>query len=540
MNTLNGRQAGKLLAYPSLIFCVFLAGLFSFGQSQQFDLLIQRAQVVDGSGQASYQADVAILDGRIEVISRSSIPIQRAERVIDADGLTLAPGFIDIHAHVGPIQEIPFPENFLRQGITTAVGGPDGGSPWPLKKHLEALEDQGIGLNLAYLIGHNTIRKEVLGMEDRAPTSEELDRMASMVEQAMQEGAWGLSTGLKYLPGAYAETAEIIRLAHAASRYGGIYTSHLREEGLGLLDAVREAIQIGRQSDIPVVLTHHKVIGKPMWGASQKTLAMLDEARREGLDVMLDQYPYTATYTTIAILVPPWAMAGGEEAFLERLKEEEIREKIVEGIVFNILNDRGGGDLRRIQLARVEWMREYEGKTLFDLAQDRGLKPTPETGAELVIELIERGGASAIYHVLDEQDVERIMKHPLTMIASDGTITRYGEGHPHPRWYGTFPRVLGRYAREKQVLTLEEAVQKMTSLPALRLGLTDRGRISEGYWADLVLFDPDTVRDTATFENPHQFPVGIHSVWVNGRALVDDGQFHPVPAGQVLRHRGLE
>lgn len=360
--------------------------------------------------------------------------------------------------------------------------------------------------------------------------------MVSMVEQAMQEGAWGLSTGLKYLPGAYAETEEIIHLARAAAKYGGIYTSHLREEGLGLLDAVREAIDIGRRADIPVVLTHHKVIGKPMWGASVKTLAMVDKARKEGLDVMLDQYPYTATYTTIGILVPAWAMAGGQDEFLERLQDKEIRKKIVEGIAFNILNDRGGGDLRRIQLARVEWMREYEGKTLLDLARMKRLEPTPETGAELVIELIQKGGASAIYHVLDEKDVERIMKHPLTMIASDGTIARYGQGHPHPRWYGTFPRVLGRYVRERQVLSLEEAVQKMTSLPALRLGLKNRGRIAEGYWADLVLFDPDTIRDTATFEKPHQFPEGIHSVWVNGKAVVDNGQFHPIPAGQILYH----
>jgi dihydroorotase/N-acyl-D-amino-acid deacylase len=272
-----------------------------------------------------------------------------------------------------------------------------------------------------------------------------------------------------------------------------------------------------------------------MWGASRRTLAMVDSARAAGTDVMLDQYPYTATYTGIGVLVPPWAMADGDSAFTRRLATPSLRDSIVRGIVFNILNDRGGGDLSRVQLARVAWDTTLEGGTLADWARRDGREPTPEVGAELVLAALHRGGASAIYHVLDEQDVERIMRHPQTMIASDGRLVRPGDGHPHPRWYGTFPRVLAVYVRDRHVLTLESAVHKMTGLPAGRLGLADRGRLAEGSHADIVIFDADRVRDRATFEEPHQYPDGIDYVIVNGALVVDDGRFTDVRAGRVLR-----
>jgi dihydroorotase/N-acyl-D-amino-acid deacylase len=419
--------------------------------------------------------------------------------------------------------------------VTTALGGPDGSSPWPLAPYLDSAQALGLGMNVAFLTGHNTIRRDVMGMADRAPTADELQRMREMVAQAMGDGAWGLSTGLKYLPGAYAKTDEVVALAQAAADSGGIYTSHLREEGLGLIDGVGEAIEIGRRAHIPVVLTHHKVVGKPMWGASVRTLAMIDSARAAGIDVMADQYPYTATYTGIGVLVPAWAMADGDSAFARRLRDPALRDSIVKGIVFNILNDRGGGDISRVQLAKVSWKRELEGKTLADWARERGMEPTPETGAELVIDALRQGGASAIYHVLDDADVERIMRYPHTMIASDGRLVRPGEGHPHPRWYGTFPRVLGRYVRERHVLTLEEAVHKMTGMPAKRLGLSDRGQVADGMYADVVVFDPATVEDRATFEDPHQYPVGIDYVLVNGVAVVDGGKFTDARAGRVLR-----
>jgi dihydroorotase/N-acyl-D-amino-acid deacylase len=440
-----------------------------------------------------------------------------------------------MHAHLDPLLRLPGAESMARQGVTTALGGPDGGSPFPLARYLDSAQALGLGINVAMLVGHNTIRQRVMGLANRAPTPEERERMEGMVALAMRDGAFGLSTGLKYLPGAFARTDEVVALARVAARSGGIYTSHLREEGLGLLAAVAEAIEIGRSAGIPVVLTHHKAVGQPMWGASVRTLAMVDSARAAGVDVMMDQYPYTATYTGISVLVPASALAGGDSAFFRRLRNSDERGAIVDSIVFNLLNDRGGGDLRRVQFARVGWQSDLEGRTLFDWAAMKG-DTTVRAGAELVIEAIRRGGASAIYHVLDEGDVERIMRHPQTMIGSDGRLVQPGDGHPHPRWYGTFPRVLGVYVRDKGVLTLEQAVHKMTDLSARRLGLADRGRIAEGLAADVVVFDPATVRDRATFEQPHQFPEGIDYVFVSGVAVVDGGKFTDARPGKALRH----
>jgi dihydroorotase/N-acyl-D-amino-acid deacylase len=361
--------------------------------------------------------------------------------------------------------------------------------------------------------------------------------MTALVRGAMHDGAFGLSTGLKYLPGTFAKTDEVIALARAAADSGGIYTSHLREEGLGLLDGVGEAIRIGRDAHIPIVLTHHKAVGKPMWGASVKTLAMVDSARAAGVDVVIDQYPYTASHTGLNVLIPSWAGAGGDSAFVRRLGVPALRDSMLRGVVDNIMNDRGGGDIARVQFARVAWDHSLEGKTLADWAKREGLAPTPENGAKLVLEAEKRGGANAIFHVIDERDVERIMRHPQTMIASDGRLSRPGDGHPHPRAYGTFPRVLGVYAREKKLFPLEEAVHKMTGMPAARLGLTDRGRLTEGAAADLVVFDPNTVRDQSTYEAPHQYAAGIPYVIVNGVVAVDAGRPTAARAGKVLRHR---
>jgi N-acyl-D-amino-acid deacylase len=504
-----------------------------------YDILISGGTVLDGTGAPGYLADVALAGNRIALVSRQPIRPARAGRVIDAAGLTVAPGFIDLHAHLDPLLRLPDAESHVRQGVTTALGGPDGGGPWPLAPYLDSAETLGVGMNVAFLVGHNTIRREVMQLDNRGPTPAELGRMREMVAQAMREGAFGLSTGLRYVPGTFSKTDEVVALAMAAAASGGIYTSHLREEGVGLLEGVAEAIEIGRSARITVVLTHHKVVGKPMWGASVRTLAMVDSARTAGIDVRVDQYPYTATYTGISILIPPWALAGGDSAFERRLGDRALRDSIVRGIVHNILTDRGGGDLSRVQLARVPWQPSLEGRTLHDWAVERGLPPTPQTGAALVIEAERRGGVSAIYHVLDEGDVDRIMRHPQTMIASDGRLTRPGEGHPHPRWYGTFPRVLARYVRERRVLTLEDAVHKMTGMPAATLGLADRGRIVAGARADLVIFDAGAIADRATFEAPHQYPVGIPYVIVNGTFAVDGGRFTGTRAGRVLR-RGRE
>ena len=502
--------------------------------AERYDVLISGGTVADGTGAERFRADVAIKDGRIVRVSRQPLPARSATRVIDATGRVVAPGFIDMHAHLDPLLRLPGAESMVRQGVTTALGGPDGGGPLPLGRYLDSAQALGLGMNVAMLIGHNTIRQRVMGLANRAPTTAELDRMKGMVAQGMRDGAFGLSTGLRYLPGTFSKTDEVVELARVAAESGGIYTSHLREEGLGLIEGVAEAIDIGRRARIPIVLTHHKAVGQPMWGASVRTLAMVDSARARGVDVMMDQYPYTATYTGISVLAPSSALAGGDTAFFRRLTDTAQRRMIVDSIVFNLLNDRGGGDMRRVQFARVAWRPDLEGRTLYDWATSTG-DTTLTAGANLVIEAIRRGGASAIYHVLDERDVERIMRHPQTMIGSDGRLVQPGDGHPHPRWYGTFPRVLGVYVREQGVLTLEEAIHKMTDLSARRLGLPDRGRVADGFVADLVVFDSATVRDRATFEQPHQYPVGIDYVLVNGVAVVDQGRFTNARPGRALR-----
>lgn len=501
--------------------------------AERYDLLIVNGTVYDGTGAAGVRADIAVRGDRI--VRVGALTGATATRTIDARGLAVAPGFLDLHAHLEPLHRLPAAESAVRQGVTTALGGPDGSGPWPMADYLRETERHPLGLNVAFLAGHNTLRRFVMKMANRAPRPDELQRMEEMVEQAMREGAFGLSTGLKYLPGAFSKVDEIIALSRVAAAHGGIYTSHLREEGIGLIEAVEEAIEIGRRAGIPVVLTHHKVIGQQMWGASERTLAMVDAARAAGIDVMLDQYPYTASHTNITVLLPSWARAGGDSAFQRRCADPAERWRIRDDVEQAIRTDRGGGDLRRIQFASVPWQPELAGRTLHDWCIERGLEPTITHGAELVIEAALRGGCGCIFHAMDDADVERIMRHPQTMIASDGRLSQLGEDQPHPRNYGTFPRVLGRYVRERQVLTLETAIHKMTLQPAQRLGLRDRGRVAEGWHADLVVFDPQTVIDRATFEEPHQYPDGIPYVIVNGVVTVDDGHMTDARAGRVLR-----
>ena len=500
-----------------------------------YDLLITNARIIDGTGAPAVAGDVAMIGPRIVRVA-TTIPRDSALRVIDARGHVLAPGFIDMHAHLDPLLKMPDAQSAARQGVTLALGGPDGGGPWPFGAYLDSADRAGLGINVAYLTGHNTIRRDVMGTANRAPTPDELSRMTAMVGQAMHDGAFGISTGLRYIPGFYSKTDEVVALSKVAADSGGIYTSHLREEGLGLFEGVGEALEIGRQAHIPIVLTHHKAIGQKMWGKSTVTLHMVDSARAAGTDVMIDQYPYTASSTSLDVLVPPWALEGGRTELKKRLENPMMRDSITRGVIDYLLNDRGGGDVRRVQFANVGWDHTLDGKTLFDWAKRKGIDPTPEKTAPLVLEGVLNGGASMVFHVIDEGDVRRIMAHPMTMIGSDGRLSRPGDGVPHPRNYGTFPRVLGEYVRVQHVLTLERAVHKMTGMSATRLGLTNRGCIRAGCFADITVFDPATIADKGTFTEPHQYPVGIDWVIVNGTPVVAEGKFTDARPGRVLKH----
>ena len=520
---------------PIAFLLVALRASAAQGNPCPADLVIRNGAVLDGTGAAAVSADVAIRGDRVVAVSTTKLPAGCGANEIDAAGLVVAPGFIDLHAHIEPITRLPDAASHVRQGVTLALGGPDGGGPSPFGSYLDSVARLPLGMNVAYLTGHNRIRTRVMGTADRAPTAAELARMVGYVREAMHEGAFGLSTGLRYVPGYYAKLDEVVALSQAASDSGGIYTSHLREEGLGLLPAVAEALEIGRRAHIPVVLTHHKAIGKEMWGKSTVTLHMADSARRAGTDVMQDQYPYTASSTALAVLIPPWAQAGGRAALARRNADPALRDSIVRGITDLLEHDRGGGDIRRVQFASVSWQRDLEGKTLANWAAQRGVPATSAGAAPLVLEGELKGGASMVYHIMDEGDVRRIMQDPFTAIASDGSLTRPGEGVPHPRSYGTFPRVLGTYVREQHVLTLPEAVRKMTGLPAHRLGLTDRGCLKAGCAADVTVFDAATVGHAGTFTQPHVYPTGIPYVIVNGRVVVARGEMTPERSGRVLR-----
>lgn len=503
-------------------------------QEAPFDILIRGGTVVDGSGSPGFRADVGIRGGRVAEVAPDGIAPEEAREVLDAEGLIVSPGFIDNHAHAQlSIREYPLAENFLRQGITTLLASlHSGDQPWPLDRYIASLE---VAPNVGFFAGHTWVRKQVLGLEDREPTAVELEEMKRLVEETMQHGALGLSTGLLYVPANYARTEEVVELAKVAARYGGIYVSHMRDEGRGLVESTDELIRIAREAAIPAQIQHHKAMGVAQWGQSVRTLAMIDEARANGLDVKHDLYPYTAASTGSSVLFPPWALAGGAGALAARLEDPGTRGRIEAGIADRMRQEWTGDDLSRIQFRVIRSMPDYNGRTLADLAADRGLPNTVEAGVQLVIELQLAGGFSAIYHVMDEADLERIMRHPQAMFETDGDSVGLGRGYPHPRSYGTFPRILSRYVREKGVLTLEEAIHKMTSMPAMQFGQDDRGLVQAGKFADLTVFDENTVQDRATYTDPHHYSVGIVHVLVNGVPVIRNGSLTGAKPGTVLR-----
>lgn len=499
-----------------------------------YDWVVRGGVVVDGSGDDGFRADVAIRGDRIVRVDPDGIPPDESVNVLEAEGLVVAPGFIDHHAHIQqPIFERPLAEAFLRQGVTTILASLHShDQPYPLREWMARLES---GPNVGFFAGHNWARRQVMGTENRAPTSAELDRMKTLVDEAMRDGALGLSTGLRYIPGAYSETDEVVELARVAARHGGIYVSHMRDEGPGVIESVAELIHIAREAGLPGQIQHHKAMGSAQWGLSSRTLAMIDSARAQGIDIKHDVYPYTATSTSSAVLFPSWALAGGLDSLRVRLADPDTRARIEDGIRERFVRERGGGDLANVQFARFRAHPEYNGRTLADYAADRGLPNSLATGVELAKEIQLEGGFAGIWHVLDEDDVIRILRHPWAMICTDGDLVAFGDGNPHPRGYGAFPRVLARYVRELGVLGLPEAVRRMTSLSAEQIGQSERGLIREGMFADVVVFDPDGVQDRATFTDPHRFAFGIRHVLVNGVPVIRDRSLTGEKPGRAIR-----
>jgi len=519
------------------------------------DWCIRNARIVDGSGNPWFRGAVGIRGGRIAAVG--DLRAASAERTLDAGDRCLAPGFIDAHTHSDfSLLRFPRAESRISQGVTTEVGGHCGFSPFPVDPDrlelwresssfiagdlswnwrstadfFQRLDAKPLSLNHVPLVGHGAVRAAVMGFDRRTPTPAELGRMQGLVAEAMETGAAGLSSGLAYAPGCYAETEELIALCKVVARHGGLYATHMRNQDAGLLESVAESLRVGREAGLPVQIAHHKAMGEAYWGRVKDSLALVDAARAAGQDVTLDVYPYTAASTTITRLLPEWTLEGGVSALLDRLRTPDLRARI--------LREAGADTSVKWENILVAAMQKpeharYEGMTLAALAAERG-KPPLEAAVELV--LADGAPFSTIRFIMAEADVVTVMRHPAVMFGSDGhAMSPALGGKPHPRSYGTFTRVLGHYVRERGVLSLEEAVRKMTAFPAARFGLWDRGLIRPGAAADLVLFDPAAVLDTATFADPHRYSAGIDWVMVRGQLVWRDGQDTGAAAGQVLR-----
>jgi N-acyl-D-amino-acid deacylase len=541
---MTGTRRWFVLLVVSALVCLVFSQPGGRLQAQRpaFDLLIRGGRVVDGTGNPWFTADVAIAGDTIAAIG-ANLDAGSA-RVIDARGQIVAPGFIDVHSHSEERQDKqdiignPGAENNVRQGVTTVFASPDGGGSVQVASFLAKVDAARPAINVGTFIGHGSVRGEVIGQVNRVATVDELERMRGLVRQGMRDGAFGLSTGLFYVPGNYAPLDEVIELARVAGEFGGIHQSHMRDETSGVLNSVRDTIAIGERGGLPTQVTHHKIIGKANWGKSVETLRLIDEARARGVDATLDQYPYTASSTSIqGGLVPQWAQEGGRTRMLERLKDETSRQKILLEVSKSIETDRGGGDPANVVLAACPWDPSLAGKSLAQVLKDRRRPVAIDQAADLVVEIVEKGGCSAVYHAISEDDLVRIMKHPATMIASDASpgIPTFGRDVPHPRAYGTFARVLGAYVRDRHVLTLEDAIRKMSSFPASRMGLRDRGVLRQGMKADVVVFNAETVTDRATFEKPHQYADGVSTVIVNGHVTFDAGRMTGDRGGRTLR-----
>ena len=527
----------------------------------EFDLVITGAEIIDGSGGSSFMSDLGIRERRIACIG--NLHGAKARSVIDANGLTLAPGFIDVHTHIE--RNVPqtggfLAPNFVRQGVTTVITGNCGRSFLEIGKFFRRIEANGSQLNVASLIGHNTIRSQVMKQRSSVPSQAEMAEMEKLVEIAMRDGALGISTGLVYVPGTFAKTKEISTLAKIVANENGIYVSHLRDEGSKGREALEEAISIGEETGVPVHISHFKAQGPNEWGSAESRLELVRAANKRGIAVSLDQYPYAASSTGLAVLLPSWLSDGDLDSAKQKLRDPATRKRIRNEMLAQLKRN-GWKDYAFARIAFYQFDQSLVGLNIAEITQRRAgrtlsahaaivrsafptSEPTSQASAddelgrqaETVIDLFSHGGAQMVFFDMSEGDVELIMKNPLVMFGSDSSVREENPAVlPHPRGMGTFPRILGVYVREKKLFSLEEAVQRMTSLPAKTFGLKDRGLIKENNWADLVIFDRNNIIDTATFEKPFSFPAGVEYVIVNGSIVLEHHQFSKSLPGAAIR-----
>jgi N-acyl-D-amino-acid deacylase len=520
-----------------LLFLLLIGNCTSFSIfAQKYDLVIKNGHVIDGSGNPWFAADIAIKNGKIAGIG--FYQINDALQIIDAQKQIISPGFIDVHTHVeDAIQKLPTADNFIYDGVTSIITGNCGSSEVNLANFFNELKQIQLSINVGSLIGHNSVRRYVMRNVFRDPTPKEQTQMENLVEKAMKDGAVGLATGLIYIPGTYSKTPEVVGLAKVASMYGGIYASHIRDEASKVKEAINEAINIGREANIPVEISHFKISSKPLWGQSNFTLNLVEKARLEGIDVNIDQYPYTASSTNMGTMLPSWALADGDSMVHVRLTNPETRKQIREQMLIGLKADnRKNFDYAFV--ARYKEDSTLNGKNISEINKFLGRKTNKETEAELIMDMVDKGGAQMIFHKMNEDDVVKILQYPFTMIASDAGVIQFNKNVPHPRGYGSNARVLGVYVRQKNVLRLEDAVRRMTSLPAQRFKIDNRGLIRVGYAADIVIFDENKVIDKATFEQPHAYSEGINYVLVNGIPVLENGKHTGRKSGEIIYGKG--
>ena len=517
-----------------LLFTLLILPGLLFGQAS-YDIIIRNGKIIDGSGNNWFYSDLAIRNGKIVSIERS-VP-GTAARIIDAKGLVVSPGFIDVHTHLeGDEDKDPMAKSFIYDGVTTCITGNCGSSNVNLGRYFQWIDSLKLSINVASLVGHNDIRKAVMGRANRDASPEEMQRMQVLTEKAMQDGAVGLSTGLIYIPGTFTKTPEIVSLATIAARYKGVYATHMRDEGDSITFAIKEALTIGREARIPVEISHFKCSGQHNWGRSKETLAMVKQARLEGIEVTIDQYPYTASSTSISTLLPDEVLADGQDSIKARLQRTAIRKQVTDHILAR-LKKRKLKHLGYAVVANYPPDTTYNGKSIEEINLMKGRKHKAKAEAETVMDIMINGGASAVFHGMSEEDVRYIMQYPFNMFASDATIRVLGAGMPHPRGYGTNARVLGKYVREEKIISLEEAIRRMSSLPAQKFGLRDRGLLREGMAADIVIFNEQEVKDLSTFDKPHAYSTGFQYVVVNGVLTVDQGQHTGARAGKAIKNK---